>query len=334
MSAQIQPKYAFAYDKIGTLADVYLPNPSERLAVPTVLYWHGGGLSCGDRRSYLPIWFITKLLDNGYIFISADYRLLPPSTGHVILQDVLGFTHWAASPNGLNAQLKQHGDTVSVDTTRLIAAGTSAGGYLAYLAGIYARVQNPLRGVLSLYGMGGDFLTPHYLQRKNKPFFRGRPLLDPAQFEHLLSTTHPPPVVSGSPLEYGPDGIPSSPRMFMTRVLLQEGIFLDYLTGEHGLSGRLVGLETPSMFNVPEQHHLLFPEACVSSSFPPTCLVHGTEDSAVLIGESRAMRDRLQAVGVHCELFEVVGAEHSFDYAPGHEEVLDKVFQVVKGWLM
>ncbi|QRV76081.1 alpha/beta hydrolase family protein [Ceratobasidium sp. AG-Ba] len=334
MSAQIQPKYAFAYDKIGTLADVYLPNPSERLAVPTVLYWHGGGLSCGDRRSYLPIWFITKLLDNGYIFISADYRLLPPSTGHVILQDVLGFTHWAASPNGLNAQLKQHGDTVSVDTTRLIAAGTSAGGYLAYLAGIYARVQNPLRGVLSLPRVTDSMLDAPLFAAQEQAIL---PWSTPTRSCPIRAfTQHHSPTACrlGIPLEYGPDGIPSSPRMFMTRVLLQEGIFLDYLTGEHGLSGRLVGLETPSMFNVPEQHHLLFPEACVSSSFPPTCLVHGTEDSAVLIGESRAMRDRLQAVGVHCELFEVVGAEHSFDYAPGHEEVLDKVFQVVKGWLM
>ncbi|KAG8681768.1 hypothetical protein FRC09_017248, partial [Ceratobasidium sp. 395] len=174
--------------------------------------------------------------------------------------------------------------------------------------------------------------TPHYLQPKLKPFFRGRPLLDPAQFEQLLSTTNLPPVVSGSPLEYGPDGIPSSPRMFITRLLPQEGLFLDYLTGDHGLSRRLGEKGAPTMTDIPKQHHLLFPEANVSPLFPSTCLVHGTEDSAVLIEESRAMRDRLQHIGINCRLFEVAGAEHSFDYVEGHEKLLDEVFQVVEGW--
>ncbi|KAG9126526.1 hypothetical protein FRC07_003148 [Ceratobasidium sp. 392] len=334
MSTSVTPQYTVAFDKEATLADVYLPSPSgNRLLVPAVLYWHGGGtsiivnwLSCGDRRSYLPVWFITKLLDKGYAFISADYRLLPPCTGHEILQDVLSFVNWAASPNGLNSQLREKDEAVSVDTTRLAVAGTSSGGYLAYLAAVHARTEHPLRGVLSMYGMGGSFLP------KSRPFFRGRPLLDPAQFEQLLSTSYPPPVVSGSPLEYGPDGIPSSPRMFVTRVLLQEGLFLDYLTGDHGLSGRLRAQEEPTISHIPKQHRLLFPGATVSSNFPPTCLVHGTQDSAVLIEESRAMRNRLEHIGVKRQLFEVEGAEHSFDYTEGHEEVLGEVFQVVEGW--
>ncbi|KAG8744704.1 hypothetical protein FRC10_009618 [Ceratobasidium sp. 414] len=273
-----------------------------------------------------------KLLDKGYAFVSADYRLLPPCTGHDMLRDVLSFVKWVTSPEGLNNQLREKSGTISIDTSRLAVAGTSSGGYLAYLAAVHARTEPPLRGVLSLYGMGGSFLTPHYLQPKSKPFFRGRPLLDPAQFGQLLSTTHPPPVVSGSPLEYGPDGVPSSPRMFITRLLLQEGLFLDYLTGDHGLTRRLREREEPSMSDIPEQHRLLFPEACISPSFPPTCFVHGTKDSAVLIGESRAMRDRLQHIGVQCQLFEVEGAEHSFDYAEGYEEVLDRAFRVVVGW--
>ncbi|KAG8723992.1 hypothetical protein FRC12_024383, partial [Ceratobasidium sp. 428] len=289
-------------------------------------------LSCGDRSSYLPFWFIAKLLDKGYAFVSADYKLLPPCTGHDILQDVLGFVDWAASPDGLNAQLREKSETISVDMTHLAVAGTSSGGYLAYLAAVHARTEHPLRGVLSMYGMGGSFLTPHYLQPKLKPFFRGRPLLDPAQFEQLLSTANPPPVVSGSPLEYGPDGIPSSPRMFIARLLLQEGLFLDYLTGDHGLSRRLREKDVPAMSDMPKQHHLLFPEANVSPSFPSTCLVHGTEDSAVLIEESRAMRNRLQHIGIKCQLFEVEGAEHSFDYVEGHERLLDEVFEVVEGW--
>ncbi|KAG8763742.1 hypothetical protein FRC11_013197 [Ceratobasidium sp. 423] len=274
-----------------------------------------------------------KLLDAGCAFVSGDYKLLPPSTGHEILQDVLDLVTWVTSSEGLNASLRQVNDKRTIDTKRIIVAGTSAGGYLAYLAAIHAQLEYVPRGVLSMYGMGGDFLTSHYLQCKTKPFFRGRPLLDPAQFEELLSITHPPPITHGSVLQYGPDGVPSSPRMFLTRVLLQEATFLDYLTGEHGLSERLRALGQPTISDVPRQHWSLFPETGLSSSFPSTCLVHGTEDSAVLISESRALRDRLHNLNVPCQLFEVKGAEHSFDYQDGYEEVLEQVFQVLKGWL-
>lgn len=114
--------------------------------------------------------------------------------------------------------------------------------------------------------------------------------------------------------------------------MLQEATFLDYLTGEHGLTKRLRELAEPTLSDIPQQHHVLFPQAGLGQTFPPTCLVHGTEDTAVLIGESRALRDRLEHIGVPCRLFEVAGAEHSFDYSEGHEKLLDEVFQVVKGW--
>ncbi|KAF8707477.1 Alpha/beta hydrolase family, partial [Rhizoctonia solani] len=329
MSAQLAPNFTFAYNvDRGILADVYLPSTPHVLGVPIVVYWHGGGKSI-DPRTFP----YAKLRIAGCAFVTGDYRLLPPSTGHEILQDVLDLVAWVASSDGLNASLRQLDDKHIIDTKRIVVAGTSAGGYLAYLAAIHARLEHPLCGLLSMYGMGGDFLTSHYLQRKTEPFFRGRPLLDPAQFDALLSIAHPPPVTNGSVLEYGRNGIPSSPRMFITRVLLQEGTFLDYLTGEHGLSERLRVLDRPIINDVPQQHQGLFPEAGLNSSFPPTCLAHGTEDSAVLIGESRAMRDRLHNLNVSCKLFEVKGAEHSFDYQDGHEELLEQVFQVLSRWL-
>ncbi|CAE6524299.1 unnamed protein product [Rhizoctonia solani] len=342
MPAQaVAPNLTLAYNVgKGIQADVYLPSTPHVSRTPVVVYWHGGGKSVhavvDGLGSYLH--FRTEL--RGSILVPAsvanygDYRLLPPSTGHEILQDVLDLVTWVTSPEGLNASLLLRvNDKCTIDTRRIILAGTSAGGYLAYLAAIHARPECVPRGVLSMYGMGGHFLTPHYLQLKTKPFFRGRPLLDPAQFEELLSIERPPPITNGSVLGYGPDGIPSSPRMFLTRVLLQEGNFLDYLTGEHGLSERLRALDQPTISDLPQRHWGLFPETGLSSSFPPTCLVHGTEDSAVLIGESRALRDRLHNLNVPCQLFEVKGAEHSFDYQDGHEEVLEQVFQVLRGWL-
>jgi acetyl esterase/lipase len=111
--------------------------------------------------SYTNSVFVGKVLDAGYAFISGDYRLLPPCNGHEILQDVVDLVHWVASSaaGGLNGMLGQVNGSLAVDTSRIVVAGTSAGGYLAYLAAIHGRPECPLRGVLSMYGMGGNFLV-------------------------------------------------------------------------------------------------------------------------------------------------------------------------------
>ena len=44
-----------------------------------------------------------------------------------------------------------------VDPVRLFVSGTSAGGYIAYLAALWAE-PHP-KAVISMYGMGGDFLV-------------------------------------------------------------------------------------------------------------------------------------------------------------------------------
>jgi acetyl esterase/lipase len=97
----------------------------------------------------------------GIIFISADYRLTPPGTVYNILTDVKDTIAFVAGD--LNVQLDQElanldsGSHFRIDPTSIGVAGTSAGGYCAYLCAIYA-VPKP-KAVLSLYGMGGDLLV-------------------------------------------------------------------------------------------------------------------------------------------------------------------------------
>jgi len=100
----------------------------------------------------------------GIVFISADYRLTPPGTGYDVLADVKDAISFVAGE--LNVQLDQKQAGLSfrsrfhVDPTSIGVAGTSAGGLCAYLCAIHA-VPKP-KVVLSLYGMGGDFLvSPH-----------------------------------------------------------------------------------------------------------------------------------------------------------------------------
>lgn len=208
-----------------------------------------------------------------------------------------------------------------ISPSLISVAGTSAGGTLAYLAASHA-LPRPCR-VLSLYGMGGDYLSAHYLVEKSVPFFRGREILDPEEFAEwiwpfpaanstkgaTINGGEKTPVISRSPLLFHPQtsktpGLPANPRMYLVRLYLQLGTALDYITGQHGpsLSESLRSLlpldedlspqEKSALLasHVPTHLHGIFPQLLFRSSskpFPPTFMVHGTADTAVPISESR-----------------------------------------------
>jgi acetyl esterase/lipase len=99
--------------------------------------------------------FLERTTAAGLAFISADYRLLPPGTGHDVLKDVVDLFAFLARTPMLG--------TVLLDGTRLAVAGASAGGMCAFLAAIHANPRP--RAVLSLYGLGGDlFVSTHPFQ--------------------------------------------------------------------------------------------------------------------------------------------------------------------------
>jgi acetyl esterase/lipase len=178
-------------------------------------------------------------------------------------------------------------------------------------------------------------------------------MLDRAEFTqylHPLSDTLG--LISDSPLSYhGPSwpvpGYPANARMLLSRLYLQLGILLDYLTGEHkrdnqpSLSDILrealgsdktdlahsTGSDAYDEINerlerlIPERHRPLFPQFSVTSNWPPTYLAHGALDSAVLVHESRNMHKLLKTAGVDVTLSVLEGEEHSFDYEPTAEAV-------------
>jgi acetyl esterase/lipase len=142
-------------------------------------------------------------------------------------------------------------------------------------------------------------------------------------------------------------GFPANPRQLLSRLYLQLGVWLDYLTGEHGRKdepglsdilrkslasdktdlARSAGSDAFDTTNdrlkklIPERHHSLFPQFGVTSDWPPTYLAHGALDSAVLAHESIHMHRLLQEAGVDVRLSVEEGKEHSFDYEPDAETV-------------
>ncbi|KAI0769025.1 alpha/beta-hydrolase [Trametes elegans] len=320
--------------------DVYPPQ-SQVLPVnsksPAVVYFHGGGLTVGDRQSWFPSWIHRRVTQAGMAFISAEYRLIPPATGHDILDDIKDL--FAFFKGELNQRIQdasvanpQAGHPFQIDPDWLAVSGSSAGGLCAYLAAMHASPRP--KAVLSLYGMGGDMLTPRYLVPKSTPFFRGRELLDPGEFaQYLYPACEALQPTAGSPIAYhGPEyripGYPANPRMLLARLYFQMGDLLDYYTGSHNpslsSSLRMVLLQygdgNKLREAIPETHWQLFPQLGISSTLPPMLLIHGAEDTSVLVGESRNLHSLLQDAGVRTELIILDGKEHSFDYDAKAEE--------------
>ena len=104
-----------------------------------------------------------RLAAAGVAVISADHRLLPPSTGIDVVKDVKDVFKFVA--NDLNPLLQARSmsgnnslaASFQVDPSKLLVAGGSSGGLCAYLAAVHASPKP--KAVLAFYAMGGDLLV-------------------------------------------------------------------------------------------------------------------------------------------------------------------------------
>ncbi|KAF8472703.1 hypothetical protein BDZ91DRAFT_834200, partial [Kalaharituber pfeilii] len=262
--------------------------------VPSVVFFHGGSLISGNRE------FLCKdikrdALSRGWGFISADYRLLIPSTGHEILRDVKSlFAFLADTEGGLNKELRALGCPHQIDPNRLFVGGSSAGAYPAFLAALFA--QPKPKGFFSLYGVGGDFLTEFYL-----------PWLLPSadsldgliyslltfKFSNscrpglLLTNRH----YRSNPWNQHPRP-PGSNWGALRAALHHSGKFLDYLTGMEGLGSQLSNVPDYKarceMVASCEKCKYLFPQIWIDKDFPPV-----SSSTEMQIGSSAFVRARL-----------------------------------------
>ncbi|MBD2705496.1 alpha/beta hydrolase [Spirosoma sp. BT702] len=91
---------------------------------PTLLYFHGGGWSSGDKLSRSLL--LLPYLEKGWCVVTADYRLLGPGSNVVnCIRDCRSALGWVYA----NAA------TYKFDTTCIVLSGESAGAHLALMAG-------------------------------------------------------------------------------------------------------------------------------------------------------------------------------------------------------
>jgi len=108
--------------------DVHAPDGAENL--PVVFWIHGGGWQAGDKTDVQikPRVFAER----GFVFVSANYRLLPHVEMEVLIRDVAKALGW----------VHKHIAGYGGDPTRIFVMGHSAGAQLAALLCIDARYLN------------------------------------------------------------------------------------------------------------------------------------------------------------------------------------------------
>ena len=163
--------------------DVY--HPVGASAVPTVIWFHGGGLTGGNRS--IP----SALKGQGITVVAVDYRLSPKAKAPAYIEDAAAAVAWTFK------NIARYGG----DTNRIFLSGHSAGGYLASLVTLDRRwlavhSVDPDR-LAGLVPFSGQSIT-HFAIREERGLARTRPLIDDlAPVYHVRQDAPPILLISG-----------------------------------------------------------------------------------------------------------------------------------------
>ncbi|KAF2102788.1 alpha/beta-hydrolase [Rhizodiscina lignyota] len=279
-------------DGVQIGADVYYDESTSDKSIPIALYYHGGNFTVRTKEQMVK-GYIEKLLELGFVVISANYRLCPTIKlfdGPVT--DALDVYRWAQEtlPNILKRDANLY-----VDGTRIVTFGHSCGGTLALLA---ANLPHPPCAILDVYGM--KYLQdPRYHTRS--PATANLPPINLAIVAEVWKQLPPP---TSGPLPSGPNG----PNLGDARVAwmfqaLKDGTHIEQIVHD----GNYERVDPAFLFS--------------KIRFPPTYFIHGSADTSVSPEFSQRACEQLKGAGAESHLVIVDGAPHGFDAAalPGDE---------------
>ena len=287
----LQPKgtrvETYTYKRVGGLdikADVHRADDNVRR--PVAVWIHGGALINGPREG-VDGRLKSMMLGAGYAVVSIDYRLAPEAKLPAIIEDLEDAFDWlrARGPELLN-----------VDTESIAVMGGSAGGYLTLATGF--RVKPRPTVLVSFYGYG-DLIGDWYARPSPHPRHHKIRMSTEEAFEQVSG-----PAVSDSRDREG-DG----------------GAFYQHCR-QHGIWPNEVSGWDPQ--HEAERFAPYMPVKNVTSDYPPTMLIHGTEDTDVPYEQSTMMADELKKHGVECELIGIPGAEHGLQ--GGDPQLIDAAY--------
>jgi len=273
--------------------DVHRADDAE--SRPVLAWIHGGALIMGSRAG-VPRDLLDLCRSEGYALVSIDYRLAPQAKVADIIEDVKDAFRWI---RGKGVELAH------LDPKKLVVAGGSAGGYLTLMTGICVEPR-PV-ALVAYYGYGdvdGDWYT------KPSAFYRqSLPIYDRDETLKALA-----PDVVTSP----PDKAQGTARSQYYHYLRQNGLWTREVTGFE-----------------PEKERAKLDPYCpvrnVTPAYPPTMLLHGSEDTDVPYDLSAAMAKELERHKVLHELVTVPGAGHGF--SGGDKKLVAEVYAKARAYI-
>jgi acetyl esterase/lipase len=261
-------------------------------ATKPALLWIHGGALIFGNRKGATRPFHAGLLQLGYVVVSIDYRLAPETKLPAIIEDVQDGYRW----------MREQSARFGIDRDRIAIGGGSAGGYLTQMTGFC--VEPRPRALISYFGYG-DIIGPWYSEPDE--FYRRQPPVSKEEAYAAVGST----ALSDPPQDNG--------RARFYLYCRQNGLWPKEVTGHD-----------------PHTDRKWFDRYCpvrnVTARYPPTLLIHGTNDTDVPYSLSQDMDAKLSQARVEHEFITVQGAGHGLSGAKPEEvtQVADHAVQFVK----
>jgi len=260
---------------------------------PVVVWIHGGALIMGGRE-----WIDERVkkmfLDAGYTIVSIDYRLAPETKLTAIIEDVEDAFKW----------IREKGPKLfHIDSSRIAVLGGSAGGYLTLTTGYRVR---PRPTVLVAFWGYGDLIGDWY----------SKPSLHPRHQRSKMSEDNARKQVDGPPIANSRDRKGNGGAFY--QFCRQRGIWSSEVSGW-------------DPHKEAKKYEPYMPVNNVTKEYPPTLLIHGTEDTDVPYEQSVMIADQFKKFCVDHELITIAGGEHGLAGGdPGKiDSAYEKAFQFI-----
>jgi acetyl esterase/lipase len=159
--------------------------PAGGTGFPVIVWFHGGGMTAGDKGGADQISIVQSLAERGIAVAAVNYRLSPQVNYPAYVDDAAASVAWAL----------EHIGEYGGDPDRVFVSGHSAGGYLAAMVGLdeaYLAAYDQTPGNLAgLIPISGQMIT-HATVRGERGLPADRPLIDAAAPTHHVSAEAPP----------------------------------------------------------------------------------------------------------------------------------------------
>lgn len=160
--------------------DLYYPENVSNFA--TVVWFHGGGLSGGNR------WIPQELMNQGMAVVAVNYRLLPNCTLSDCIDDAAAAVAWAFR------EIERYGGSVE----KVFVSGHSAGGYLTSMIGMdkkwLEKYEVDADNIAGLIPFSGHAIS-HFAYRQAKGMKDTQPSIDEFAPLYYVRADAPPVII-------------------------------------------------------------------------------------------------------------------------------------------